>query len=475
MSEIEPFEGKQLLAYHPPVGCTMVVLEGAIRSSKTVVSLALWCKFIRSAPAGNLLMVGNTIDTLIRNVLEPLRDMLGSKRIRWTRSTGEAEILGRSVYIIGAHDEQARKRIQGLTLVGAYVDEVASVPESFWDMLTTRLSTLGALLLATCNPEGPKHWLLRWLRRARWWVQADGVLIEQEPGTMVKVRTDDGDKRLPVVDLYRVTFVPEDNAWMVRHNPGFIERMKASLTGVFYQRNIESKWVSAEGAIYSAFSEEHNLIALDHMPLIEQVLNVGGDYGDEHPTRAYMLGLGRLRFVNGSPWWELGREVGSNEGELVYCLFILAEFAPSGSTLGERVTEYKSWLTGWAQLYRFPDWQAWDPAALAFRNELTASGYDNVMRAHNAVLSGIQVVQTLIKSRRLFIAEGRAPHLVENLPGYVWDSKASERGSTEPLKENDDETDALRYSVYTSRRDWRALIPLAALDTPDSEPSDAIA
>ena len=51
--------------------------------------------------------------------------------------------------------------------------------------------------------------------------------------------------------------------------------------------------------------------------------------------------------------------------------------------------------------------------------------------------------------------------LIERLPGYVWDPKATARGEDKPVKDNDDEADGLRYAVYTTRLDWRHLIPLA--------------
>lgn len=468
MTGIAALEGKQLQAFHPPAACEVIIFEGAVRSSKTIVSLLYWCKFVRAAPAGNLLMVGNTIDTLIRNVLQPLQDMLGTKRVRWNRSTGEAEILGRRVYIMGAHDESARKRVQGLTLIGAYVDEVAGVPESFFDMLRTRLSTLGAVLIATCNPEGPKHWLLvKWLARARWWVRDDGSMVEHAQGDLVKV----GDEQLPVIDLYRVTFILDDNAWLVRTNPRFVASLKSSMTGVFYQRNILSRWVSAEGMVYPEFTEARHVIEPSQLPTIESVLMVALDYGQNHPTRAYALGLGRAWFNvrTNEPIWN--RTTADTEpAELRYCLFVLSEFAPGSGTVGSHAAEFVTWLKSIAS-FGAPQWIAIDPAALVFKTELFSLGYSNVMGAHNAVVPGIQLVQSLFAAGRMFVVN-TATKLIGALPGYVWSIKATEAGRTEPLKENDDEADALRYAVYTSRRDWRELIPLAPLETADTEEAD---
>lgn len=474
MADLEPLVGKQVVASRPPTGCTVIALEGAIRSSKTIVSLLWWARFIRRAPKGNLLMVGKTVDVLIRNLLEPMVQMFGSNRVTWNRGVGTAEIFGRRVYIMGANDAKARSKVQGLTLVGAYVDEATNIPEEFFEMLESRLSEPGAMMILTCNPEGPKHWLLvKWLLRARWWVQADGGRITN-PNDKVRVNGEE----LPVIPWYRVTFVLDDNVWLNRVNPTFVENLKRSHVGVFHQRMIESKWVSADGMVYPMFTPpahdaltSRHVITRDMVPVIQAVLNVGVDYGTNHRTRGYLLGLAAVPFDrDGHPIWGAAPQ-GSR---LQHVLIVLAEFAPDTATVGEHARLFEEWLErvrGWGE----PEWIAVDPSSAVFKGELYARGYSQVMNAHNAVLNGIQVVSSLLASDRLFIVgpdadgTGGCPELIGGLPAYMWDTKATERGKTEPLKENDDEADAFRYAVYTSRREWRDLIPLAPHDMPDSE------
>ncbi|CAL9662752.1 hypothetical protein [Streptomyces sp. enrichment culture] len=83
--------------------------------------------------------------------------MLGKKRVDYRAGAGEVTILGRLIYVAGAHDERAADKIKGLTLAGAYLDEVTTYPESFFKMLETRLSVEGAQWFGTTNPEGPNH------------------------------------------------------------------------------------------------------------------------------------------------------------------------------------------------------------------------------------------------------------------------------------------------------------------------------
>ncbi len=463
VTRLAPFEGKQIVAAHPPPSANVIAFEGSIRSSKTIVSLVMWADFVRRAPSGNLLMVGRTIDVLIRNLLEPMVELYGRRRVSWNRSLGTATVLGRRLYIMGANDAKARAKVQGLTLVGAYVDEATNVPEEFFEMLDTRLSEPGARLFLTCNPEGPKHWLLvKWLARARWWVRDDGT-IEVRDGIDAEGR--------PWLDWYRVTFVLADNVWLSRTNPGFVERLKASHVGVFYQRMILSRWVSAEGMVYPDFDADRHTIGVADVPPIEAVLSVGADYGTNHRTRAYAIGLGRYaRTRAGDPIWNPTPENTPPGSSIEYGLFVLSEFAPDTATVGEHAAAFQRWLEAEVNGYGIPEYIAVDPAAAVFKAELHARG-GHTINAHNAVVPGIQVVQALLTTGRMWIVREKCPVLIDMIPAYVWDTKATERGDTKPLKENDDEADALRYGVYTVRRSWRDLIPLGPIDNrePDME------
>ncbi|MNW71093.1 hypothetical protein D3C74_507320 [compost metagenome] len=56
----------------------------------------------------------------------------------------------------------------------------------------------------------------------------------------------------------------------------------------------------------------------------------------------------------------------------------------------------------------------------------------------------------------------------------MWDDKATARGETAPVKADDDEVDALRYAIYTTRQDWRSRIPIApAMDNAPGEGTDS--
>lgn len=466
---IEALEGKALASTKTPEGCTLVMFDGAVRSSKTVSTLLMWVKFIRQGPEGQLAMIGRTETAVINNLVLPLQQMLGTKRVVLNRGLGVVTILGRVVQLYGANDASAVTKIQGLTLAGAYVDEGANVPEEFFNMLRSRLSVVGAMLFLTCNPEGPKHWLkVNWLDKAEWHLDRFGKLHHYQEWT------DDPDaedgRRALHLPIWRVTFLLDDNVYLARHNPKFVRDLKASwpVGSVFYRRYIGSEWVSAEGAVYGVWDEPRMTLQSAQLPAIDSVLIAALDYGTTHETRAYLLGMTRVNIgLDGLPDWASTKR-GIDAARARTILVVLDEFAPASATVGEHAALFEGWLDRNAH-YGIPEWIAIDPAAATFKTELFARGRSDVMNAHNAVVSGIQTVASLMYSGHLFVVADRCPYLLTGIPSYMWDVKATERGATAPKKENDDEVDALRYAVYTSRRYWRDQIPLAPISADDSE------
>ena len=462
--DLEPFEGKAVMAINPPASAAIIVYEGAVRSSKTTVSLQWWVAYLRSAPSGNMIMIGVTIDTVIRNLLMPLQELYGANRITWSRGTGTASILGRSVHIMGASDVRSFSKIQGLTLRGAYVDELTNMREDFFDMLTSRMSEKDAKIIATCNPEGPKHWLLvKYLRRCKWWIKGDGTRQFETDDVLI-----DG-KPVERMPWMRITFLIDDNHHLCRTNPTYVENIKKSKTGVFHRRMILAEWVTADGMVYDQFDPDKHTIPLEHLPTIERVLSASLDYGQNHDTRGHLLGLGQYQ-VNvrtGLPRWKAPDSKDPHASR--YGLFVLAEYAPAAQmTVGAHASGFEAFLKAhdhWGD----PEWIFVDPAALAFKTEMWARGHTNAVGAHNKVLPGIQTVQGLLATGGLFIVAENCPDLIDMIPAYMWSVKAAERGVTAVLKENDDSADSARYSIFSTRAAWRQYISLAPVGESELE------
>ncbi|WP_280244947.1 MULTISPECIES: PBSX family phage terminase large subunit [Nocardia] len=417
---ITPLQGKARTAYRHSTA-SINVLEGSVRSGKTIGTLLDWVHTTRTGPGGNLLMAGRTERTVINNLLSPMQEIYGPDRVVINTGSGTATIGGRSVMLVGANNEQARTKIQGLTLAGAYVDEVATVPESFWDMLVTRMSVEGSRILATCNPEGPRHWLKKkWLDKAKLWVDGDGVFHDRRAEFRM---LPEGHEDRPL-NLHRFTFTLDDNA----HNlpAEYIANTKASYSGMFYLRMILGRWALADGVIYDSFDQARHVVAHKKLPKMARVLSLGIDYGTTNATAGILLGLG----VDGR-------------------LYAIDEWAPKRAT----DAEYSAALTTWLRKGEYePEWTYVDPNAASLKLQLFQDGV-RATDALNSVNTGIHTTASLFASGQLLVSD-RCTHLLDEIPGYVWDPKASEKGDDKPIKQDDHFCDALRYSVLSSQFVW---------------------
>ena len=430
---VEPLTGKAAQSIGHKA--SIVALEGSVRSSKTWTTLIEWLEYCRRGPAGPLLITGRTERTIITNIVMPLQQMLGTKRVKLNRGLGLVSILGRECMIVGADNETAVTKIQGRTLAGALVDETSTLPESYFDMLYSRLSIEGAQVFLTSNPEAPAHWLMQhWLSRARLWIDRDG-------NEHVRPLGDENDPE-GVIDLVRISFKLEDNATLPR---AYVARIKAAYSGLWYRRYILGEWCIAEGAVYDMWDPDLNVVKAAALPDIQRLLSIGIDYGTTHPTRGYLLGI---------------------SAEAKPRLVVVDEWRPSKMTDVGYSHDLRKWVGP-----RQPEWYAVDPAAASFKLQLTEDGLFNVMDAFNSVLPGIRTVASLFAGGHLIVSDA-CTELIARLPSYSWDTKATLRGEDAPIKADDDEADALRYAVASSRFLWGTEIPIT-LPVEDAEEAAA--
>lgn len=372
------------------------ILEGSVRSGKTFSSLILWALWLATRPKdGKYLMVGKTITTLKRNCLDPLQQLLGSANMHFAAASKRARIFGRTVELEGAANAESENKIRGLTLHGAYVDEITLVPREFFVMLLSRLSAPGAQLFGTTNPDSPQHWL----------------------------KTEFMDN--PDVDIYRTKFLLDDNTALPED---YIRNLKKEYTGVFYRRFILGDWVAAEGAIYPMF--DRKIHVSDDTPEMRMHW-IGCDYGHTNPTAF-------LRLAAGSD----GR------------IWVLDEYYHMADKSGAKSPkQYARDLRAFCEKGPSPDTVIIDPSAEGFILQLREDAPQlRIRRADNAVREGIQLVASAIDAGVLMI-HPRCKHLIDEIQGYSWDPKAQQRGEDKPVKTNDHACDALRYALMEYRRE----------------------
>ncbi|CAB4201998.1 phage_term_2, phage terminase, large subunit, PBSX family [uncultured Caudovirales phage] len=431
------------------------VWDGSVRSGKTVSSELAWLKFVRSAPKGDLLMVGKTERTLNRNIIEPIIAMVGEKRCQYNKGTGEVMLFGRRIYVVGANNEEAVSKIQGMTLVGAYVDEAVLLPESFWAMLGTRLSVPGNRLFATMNPDAPSHYMYRdYLLRASLWLDHAGRWhgsSTKDPsacgycdGTMDTSRED------APLHLHRFSFNLMDNPSLDRE---YIGRLERTYVGLWKLRFIRGMWVVADGAIYDMLTEGAEGVeplGVGKLPegvgVREWVLCI--DHGSVNPLHAILLGLTTDNRIYAAEEWEWdSRTQHAQKTNVEYSRALrswLDDLDPVSAALESK------WLGA-----RLPEKIIVDPAATDFILQLKADDWESVRTADNRVMQGIRTTASLIGSGKLLIDPDGCPVLLRQMTGYVWDAKAAMRGEEKPLKLDDHGPDSLRYGIMGVRSWWR--------------------
>ncbi|WP_433067385.1 PBSX family phage terminase large subunit [Dactylosporangium sp. CS-033363] len=404
------------------------IWTGAIRSGKTVASLLRWLIFLASdeCPKGRIVMVGQTRDTVARNVFSVLQDpeIFGAiaDEVHYTPGAATAKILGRTIDIIGAADIRAERRLRGLTAAAAYVDEATLLGQEFWTQLLGRMSKRGAKLFATTNPDAPGHWLRK-----------DFLLRAGE------------------LDLAFWHFTLDDNPSLTRE---YKDSIKAEFVGLWFRRWILGHWVAAEGAIFDMFDERRHVIPDEKIPPISRWLCAGIDYGTTNPFVGLLLGLGNdNKLYVTSEYSYDARQAHRSKSDADYLADVHTwlQNAPHPGTY-----PLPGAAGGDVDARRgvHPEYIVIDPSAASFVTSVMSDSPYTPMPARNAVLPGIRAVATLLGRRKLKIARS-CKRLIEELPGYSWDDEAALLGEDKPIKTDDHACDALRYAVLTTESLWR--------------------
>lgn len=374
-----------------------IIADGAIRSGKTVcMALAFVIWSMESFNGQNFGMCGKTVGSFRRNVLSVLKQMLISRGYRYSdrRSDNLLVITKGSVtnsyYIFGGKDEASQDLVQGITLAGVLLDEVALMPRSFVEQATGRCSVAGSKFWFNCNPEGPEHWF------KKEWI----------------------DKREEKKVLY-LHFTMEDNLSLTEEIKA---RYRSMYSGVFFRRFIQGDWCQAEGLIYDFF---------DPVQHVTKQLPEGGkwyisvDYGTLNPFSAGLWCVNRGRAVR------------------------VAEYYYSGRTKQRQLTDEEYYaelekLAGDRDIHKI----VVDPSAASFIACIRQHGRFSVRKARNDVLPGIRLTATMLRSGVIQIGAG-CKDAIREFGLYRWEEKGE---VDRPIKENDHAMDDIRYFCATILR-----------------------
>ncbi len=395
---------RQIMRF-PYTGYDALICDGAVRSGKTSImalTFFLWAmgNFNRCAFA----FCGKSVGAVERNMVTPLLSVTYLRKnfdIRYNRG-GHVIVARRGkkenrIYLFGGKDEASYMLIQGVTLAGVLLDEVALMPRSFVEQALARCSVKGAKLWFNCNPENPQHWF-----RQEWILQPEKH------------------------NALHIHFLMDDNPSLDETTKA---RYKSMYSGLFYERYIMGRWVMSEGLVYDMFDPTENVYreAPAWMKFKSQRY-IACDYGTTNPTRFLdIYDDGESIRVDREYDWD-SRKERRQKTDQEYADDFMEFMGDSEATV------------------------LVDPSAASFIVALRQRGI-YVREAENDVIDGIRKVGVLLQRREILIHE-RCVRLLDEMGTYLWDDKASLRGEEKPIKQNDHSEDALRYFV-NNLPDWR--------------------
>lgn len=385
-----------------------LICDGAVRSGKTsVMSLSFFLWAMGNFNGCSFALCGKSVGAVERNIVTPLLAITYLKQnfaIRYNRAdhviVAKRGTKENRFYLFGGKDESSAALIQGITLAGVLLDEVALMPRSFVEQALARCSVSGAKLWFNCNPEGPEHWF-----RKEWILKSN---------------------KHKALHLH---FTMDDNPAL---DEATRERYRTMYSGVFYERFVLGNWVMSEGLVYDMFDTVENEYREAPLSLHSAgVRTIACDYGTSNPT--VFLDIydyhDKIYVDREYRWDSRDPENGGRQ-----------------KTDEEYADDMQEFM-GNQQCTIIVD-----PSAASFIAALRRRGL-YVLPADNDVLDGIRKTSSLIKQRKLLINAQCSPLLGE-IGTYLWDKKNGPNGEDRVIKERDHGPDALRYFV-NSLPDWR--------------------
>lgn len=203
---------------------------GATRSGKTVATFFKVPQRIQEHYDNRIMFIGKTLNTIDRNVFDPLRELYGNEHISKIINNREIVVFGKKCYVIGANDDRAITKIQGAGIGWAYGDEMTTWPENFFQMLKSRLDLPNSKFDGTCNPEGPSHF--------------------------VKKHLDNKE-----LDIYQQHFTIYDNPFLSKE---FVTNLENEYRNtIYFDKWILGKWVANEGLVFPLFNRAKHFLTPD--------------------------------------------------------------------------------------------------------------------------------------------------------------------------------------------------------------------
>lgn len=373
----------------------IMILSGAVRSGKTFIDNVLFMNELKRVSLqakkdGNnhprFILAGASSGSIYNNVISELQTQFGITLN--PDKHNHYHLFGVDIVPVYTGSIGGLKSARGFTAYGAYVNEASLANEAVFNEIQNRCSKSGAHIICDTNPDIPTHWL----------------------------KTNYIDNDNPDAGFVSFNFTIDDNTTL---DSGYVKSMKASKTGVFYDRDILGLWATGDGIVYQDFDKETMLVnevpknleyycgvdwgfAKGH----ENVITVFGDDPDTDTT--YLLDIYSSTGKYIDYWVEIAQQIQEKYG---YGINFWADSARP---------EYVSYFQ---------------------QNGIQARNSDK------SVMDGVEYCSSRIKLDKFRVLQSCAKPFLDDIYQYVWDPVKGV-----PKKEHDNVMDSFRYAVFNQHK-----------------------
>lgn len=399
------------------------LLTGSAGGGKSRLAAEKLHGYLLKYPGANGVMLRKTRESVLNSIVLFYQGLIvgNDPRVKWKPTYNRFEYQNGSMLMYGGmKNKDQREQIRSFGLEGGldivWMEEATSFVEDDFNELLARMRGTAApwqQIILTTNPDQPQHWIYKRL------IQAGEAAVYYSKAL--------------------------DNT----HNPSQYIDILNRMTGVLYDRLVLGRWVQAEGAVYSTFSDE---------------IHVLNDLPDDPP-------MYYKRFIGAQDWGY------TNPG-----VFQVWGIDSDGRmTLVEEIYKSRELIGWWKKRVKERcdhygvEVVMCDPAEPAYIEEFSAEGIP-AMAANNEIGPGIQRVQRRLKVAddgrpRLYVYRGACAEIdpaletskkptstLAEFPAYVWAKGADGKPNKEiPVDDANHGLDCTRYATNyldANEGDW---------------------
>ena len=373
----------------------IMILSGGVRSGKSFVNNVLFMNELKRVAAlaekeGNnhprFILAGASSGSIYNNVISELQIQFGITLN--ADKHNHYHLFGVDIVPVYTGSINGLKSARGFTAYGAYVNEASLANEAVFNEIQNRCSKGGSHIICDTNPDIPTHWL----------------------------KTNYIDNKKPDAGVVSFNFTIDDNTTLASD---YVKSMKASKTGVFYDRDILGLWATGDGIVYQDFNKE--TMVVDEVPDNleyycgvdwgfakghENVITVMGD--DPDTDISYLIGVYQSTGKYIDYWVDIAHQIQDKRG---YGINFWCDSARP---------EYVSYFQ---------------------QQEVQARNADK------SVMDGIEYCSSRIKLGKFKVLRSCAEPFLDDLYQYVWDPVKGV-----PKKEHDNVMDSFRYGLYNQHK-----------------------